>query len=406
MSKGGDAPAPPDYTGAAREQAAASKEITNIQNFANRPQQYTPWGSSEWSTYGDTDPATGQAVTRWVQEQALNPQLQNALNQQLGIQQGRSDLAGGFMGRVAESYAQPFDWTNIPQTSGVPQAQLTGTYEQQSGVPQYTLDRSAPMQTTQTTNEPAFAQERQRIEQALFDRMRPEQQYQEDRTRTMLANQGLTPGSEAYNRELNRLQQAQAGERYNALMAGGQEQARMQQMLLAQQQQAFGQDAASQQAQNQALQQQFGQGLQAGTFYNTAGNQAFTQGLQSNQQNFTQMQQQADYQNKLRQQAIAEQQLQRGMSLNELNALLEGQQVQNPTMPQFVTAQQSQTPDLLGAMNAGYQSQVNAANAQQAGNQGFMSGLFGLGGAILGGPAGASIGSQVGNVLSGSGGWS
>ena len=79
---------------------------------------------------------------------------------------------------------------------------------------------------TQGTNAPAFADERRQYTQAMWDQMQPQHARQEEGTRTMLANQGLTPGSEAYNRELERLGQAQAGERWNAVQAGGQEQQR------------------------------------------------------------------------------------------------------------------------------------------------------------------------------------
>ncbi len=50
MGGKGKAPAAPDYLGAAQQQAAASKELTNIQNFANRPTINTPFGSQSWDT--------------------------------------------------------------------------------------------------------------------------------------------------------------------------------------------------------------------------------------------------------------------------------------------------------------------------------------------------------------------
>jgi hypothetical protein len=195
--------------------------------------------------------------------------------------------------------------------------------------------------------------------------MRPEQDYQRAQAETQLANQGLTPGSQAYNRAMQQLGDQQSRERFNALQMGGEEQQRMQSMLLGQQQQAFGQDVAAMQAYNQALNQQFGQELQA------------------NQQNWGQMQQMADYQNRMRQQAIAEQQLQRQMPLNEMTALMQGQQVQSPAMPQFATASSGQAPNYLGAAQMSYQGGLDAFNAQQQQSQGMMSGLFGLGSAAI-----------------------
>lgn len=125
MSKG-KAPPAPDYTGAAIAQAQASKENINMQNYANRPTVNTPWGQESWTTQAVTDPATGQQVTQWTQNTTLNPELQAALDSQIALQQQRSNLAEGFMGRVGESYSKPFDWENLPQmaSAGTP-AQLS-----------------------------------------------------------------------------------------------------------------------------------------------------------------------------------------------------------------------------------------------------------------------------------------
>jgi hypothetical protein len=115
MGGKGSAPPPPDYIGAANTQAAASKELTNIQNFANRPTINTPFGSQSWQTSAQVDPATGQTVTSWTQNNSLAPALQSALNAQIGLQNDRSQLAGNFMDRVASEYQRPFDYANLPQ---------------------------------------------------------------------------------------------------------------------------------------------------------------------------------------------------------------------------------------------------------------------------------------------------
>ena len=88
----------------------------------------------------------------------------------------------------------------------------------------------------------------------------------------------------------------------------------------------------------------------------------------------------------------------RNQPLNELNALRTGSQV---TVPQFSgpTAQSIGAPDILGATGAQYQAQLGQFNAEQAGGNNFMSGLFGLGGAVLGGPMGASLGGFLGRKM-------
>jgi hypothetical protein len=355
MSKGSATPPAPNFTAGAEQTAAGNKEALTQQTWANRPDQNTPWGSSFWTTGQQTDPATGQPVTTWTQNETLDPSLQGALDQQLQMQGDRTNLASGFMGRVGEAYQQPFDWQNLPGMSGTPNAQFTQGRNMATNL--------SP--TTGTTNEAAFGGERQRIEQGLFDRMAPQHQQQEAQTRTMLANQGLTPGSEAYNAELQRLGDQQSRERFNAMEMGGSEQARMQQMLLGQQQQAFGQQGA------------------AGQFYNQGQQQMFGQDLGANAQNFSQMNQQADYQNRMRQQAIAEQAMARGMPLNEMNAMMSGQQVSMPGMPAFMGSGMAQAPNYMGAQQAQYGAGLDAYNAQQAQQTGLQNGLFGLGSSAL-----------------------
>ena len=72
----GSAPPPPDYTGAANAQSAASKEIATQQTCANRPTMNTPWGQMAWSQAAGTDPSTGQAVTNWTGDLSLTPEQQ------------------------------------------------------------------------------------------------------------------------------------------------------------------------------------------------------------------------------------------------------------------------------------------------------------------------------------------
>ena len=308
MGKGGS-PAPPDYPGAAEKQAASSEKINTQQTTANRPNQVTPWGSSTWNNAAGIDPSTGQPVTKWNQSQTLTPELQAALDSQVGLTRGKSDLAQSFMGRVEQDYSKPFDYGKL-------------------GSPQQGAN-------TKNTDAPAFAAEREKYTQNILDQLRPEQQFQEEATRTRLANQGLTAGSEAYNRELQRLNDQQSRERMGAIDQGGVEQQRMNAQMLGQQQQAFSQGGIA------------------------------------------------------RQQAIAEEAQRRGMSLNEMNALLTGQQVNPSQMPTFSAAGAAQ-PTNYGAA-AGQQGQWNLTqqahqdqqNAQLWGGVGSAAGaaalLYGMG---------------------------
>jgi hypothetical protein len=151
--------------------------------------------------------------------------------------------------------------------------------------------------------------------------------------------------------------QAQGTRSQNALtQANLSNQAQMAQNVNAQQQAGFG---------NQAQLGMFGQEQQAGGFNQQAA------------------QQQAEYANKIRQQGIQEEMTKRGLSLNEMNAIISGQQVQNPQFEQFNQAGIAQTPQYMNAA----QMQGNFDQAAQQSQQAGFGSMLGLGGQILGGMA-------------------
>ncbi len=361
-------PAPPDYTGAAKEQAAASRENVITQNFANRPEVYTPWGAQTWDTSAIIDPATGQQVTQWQQNVSLTPELQNALNSQIATQQGRSNLASGFMQRVGEAYSKPFDWQNLPgMTAPTAPGQL------QTDIADYSPGLATAYNFGNAPELPSYdTSYRDRIAQSLIERMQPQQDYSRQQLETQLSNQGFKQGTAAYDRALQNLAMQQAAERYNAFDVAGQEAARQYGSSLQARQQAINEAISQGGFQNQAL-------AQAGSM-DIARQQAMNQAMG---QQYGLGQQYSDAMNQLRQQAIAEQAQQRGMSLNEMNALLSGQQVSMPEFPSFAQAGRAETPDLLGAAQAQYSSALDAYNAQQAAAGGLLGGLTNIAGAAI-----------------------
>ena len=107
-----------------------------------------------------------------------------------------------------------------------------------------------------------------------------------------------------------------------------------------------------------------------------ANQNRFQQSLGANAQNYQQALQGSSYANQIRQQQLAEQMQQRGFSLNEINALLSGQQVATPQMPNFSTAQAAQPAPI-------YQAAVDKGNAAQAGLQNIANLAGGLGSAAI-----------------------
>lgn len=163
-------------------------------------------------------------------------------------------------------------------------------------------------------------------------RNEPQFERAQNAKRTQLYNMGLREGDEAFDNAMGDLSQQQQDARqqaqYQATIGAGQEAARMQGMDIAAGQAQYGQQMSS-----------------------------------------------ANYQNQLRQQQIAEDMQRRGYSLNEINAILTGQQVGMPNMPSFNQAQRSEATQYNQAAQSQGQYNLDAFNAQQAGTTGALTGL-------------------------------
>jgi hypothetical protein len=317
--------------------------------------------------------------------------------QQLAQQQGtpatsqNPPMPGGQPGQENGYFGMPqMQWTdpNAGVGNGPQQAQTYTTSGAGQGI-QGNLNMTAlgdmPM---------ADAAERQRIENMMFDRMRPQQQQSQAALEGQLANMGLTRGSEAWNREMERLGQQQSGERYDAMMRGGQEMQNLFNMGMAGRQQGFNEMLGAGNFVNQAQGQGFGQlmgqnaqnfqqGLANAGLMNQYNQQQFQNQLAANNQNWQQQLQGGNYQNQLRQQQITEMLQQRALPLNELNALLSGGQVAMPTFPGFNQSASSGGTNYLGAAGQQYNAGLDAYNAGQAGMGGLFSGLGSLGSAAM-----------------------
>ncbi len=300
----------PDMQQAAVQQGEINKEAVTQQTYANRPTQYTPWGAVSWTPETFTDPGTGDEVTRWSQTTALTPALQDILNKQVAIQGGRADIAGALTGRMGSEFGNPMDWSGLSPMGEVPISQFT--------MPEG--DVGDPYATRQAAEDAVFNQ--------AMSRLDPRFASERQATEIRLRNQGLRPGDELWQSQMEALGQTQNDARNQALWsASGAGRAESAQMF----------------------------GQQLGRNQNN-----FNQALSANQQNFGQAMQGSAYANQLRQQQLTEAMQRRGFSLNEINALLSGQQVGMPQMPNFSQAQAAQpAPIYQGAAD---QASINAAN--------------------------------------------
>ena len=149
-------------------------------------------------------------------------------------------------------------------------------------------------------------------------------------------------------------------------------------------------DRQRQQMDAQLANQGIGRGTEA---YNTAQQQF---GQQLNDAYINAALQGINVGNNARQQALNEQLTLRNEPLNALNALRSASQVQNPSFINPTSQGLAQTPDLLGAAQNQYSSQLGAANAANAASSNFMSGLMGLGATIGTAGTGSIFGSMLG----------
>lgn len=299
----------PNMAQAAIAQGEANREVVRDQTFANRPDQYTPWGYTTWNPYQTNDPATGEATTAWQQTQGLTPELQGILNKQIAIQDGRSDIAGMLTGRLGGEFGQAVDWGNLTPQGEVPVGQYT--------VPEG--DIGDPNAWRQQSTDAMQAQANSRLD--------PRFQAQRQQLEIKLRNQGLGPEDEAYKAQMEGLGQQENDARNQAMWSS---------------------IGAGRDESNAMFGQQLGR-----------NQQNFSQALGANAQNYGQAMQGSQYATALRQQQMAEQMQQRGFSLNEINALLSGQQVGLPQMPNFSNAESATPAPIYQA--AADQASVNAA---------------------------------------------
>ena len=357
---GKSSPETPDYKGAAEATADSSKEVTTQQTWANRPDQNNPWGSTSWDSTAAVDPATGQPVTQWTQNQTLNPASQAALDSQMALTQGKSDLAGGMMSSVGQELGTQMDWDQFGEQARGAKAEGIDMGDLPEGVGSVNAGKYNM----------GHDEYRQQAEDANYDRSskRLDTQFgQSDQAiEVKLANQGLAPGDQAYDAAMKNYSDskndAYASARNDAITMGGEEASRN-----------FGMDLS-------AGGQRYAEELGAGGFANRSREQALSEQMRIKDRGYSNAQDEANNANALRTGAISEEQNSRLQSLNEMNAVMTGQQIQPANMAPVSMASRAANVDYSGAMQDTYAADLDATNASNMGIKGAMSGLSSIGG--------------------------
>jgi len=372
-------PPAPDYAGAAVAQGAANKETAIAQAKLNNPNVVSPYGNQNvvWST------PDASGVSQATITQSLTPDAQRTLEAQQKLQYNMANLAG-------TGYTNAFDTLNKPFSFGGPAVQTSlaapgalqggpaaGSYgTAQGGVNAPTLQSNLDLSgvAKMPVNAGMTAQE------AIMARLEPTLARNRVSTETQLINQGLRPGTEAYDNAARILGQQENDQRTQAALQGIN-------LDISANQQGFGQaldtgqfqnnanlagftaGLQNQQAGNQAISQNFGQGQSAAQMQNAMVAQQANQNLQQGQ-----------FANTAQQQAMAQALQQRQLPINEISALISQSQIQNPSFGAYQGSNIAAAPianatALQGAFDQNiYNQQVGTANANTAG-------LYSLGGA-------------------------
>ena len=417
----------PDYRAAAEETARGNAEALRYQTDANRADQYTPFGNVQWfGQPGDEN---------YRQETRLTNNQQAIFDQQEEAQFQRQLANSALSDRMWEDMQRPENfYNNLPGAAGTPDVPMYGggLGEFGQGGRQMELQnyggglgefgqggQQMSVQDMQSSAyDPAFAEQ-------AFDRqlslIQPTLDNQLESQEVALRNQGLTPGSEAYDRALSTLR-GQQSETLNALSADAVDRGRAEQQAeftrgMQSGDQRFNQEAALFGAQMdqgsmydrqraQQVQEQLGFGGQRfneqSKLFDAQMMQAALQDRQRGQQvqeqlgfggqAFTQQAQQAEMQNMLRQRSIAEQQNRENNAFNLMNSAATGQNVALPQMPGYNTAGYAGGPDYLGAAKA-------QGAADSAASSSMWGALGSIGGGMMAGPAGAKAGGFIGSLL-------
>jgi len=109
---------PPDVRGAATVEGEYSRETARDKTYADRPDQNTSFGQTRWTQEMMIDPASGEQVTKWVQNQTLNEGQQQIFDSQTKRNQDLSSMSAGMSGRIQDEMGSPLDWGQFGDVVG------------------------------------------------------------------------------------------------------------------------------------------------------------------------------------------------------------------------------------------------------------------------------------------------
>lgn len=200
FKKSPKAPEAPNPAQTAAAQSASDKETAWYNAQLQNMDQITPYGNLTYQNLGTKE------APKWQSTISLSPEQQQLYNTQTQSENALASLGAAQLGRIGESVATPFSYEGL---GDAPTAQSIEQLSQQG-------------------------------QEALMSRLNPQFGYDEESLRTRLINQGIGQNSEAYNREMERFNQAKNDARTQAVLQGANYGGTLQNQALARRNQAIG----------------------------------------------------------------------------------------------------------------------------------------------------------------------
>lgn len=348
MGKSRSAPAAPDPAKTAAAQTGTNVSTAVAQQHLNNINQVTPYGNltfDQTGTYEFEDPNSGNVydLPTYTATQTLSESGQRAqdLNDQTQI--NLAQIGANQSGNIQDLLSKDINTANLTNRSD-PSSLRTPDMQG--------LEDLAGNVTRSYGGD--YSEDRKRVEDALFSRLNPQFDRDQRALDSRLAAQGIRIGSEAYDAAQGNLGRNKNDARMQAILAGGQEQSRLD-------------DMASRRA----------------AFENNAQAQLLGQGLQLGQTDFSNERIRNADMDAQRASQLNELINLRNQPINEISALLSNSQVQNPN---FISPQVAQMPttDIAGLINSNYKNQLDAYKSRQSGKNSMYGALGQIGAAYLG----------------------
>jgi hypothetical protein len=297
-------------------------------NYAN----LAPYGMEEGGGGGrwvEDAEMSYRDIPQWERITTLSPAEQAKYDKTNQVQQQFLDIANQQAGRLETSLGTPLSFDDIPDDSRTVLAKILGGAAGE-------IRRQLPTQD--------YSADRQRVENALYERLNPQLDRDRAALENQLVNQGFTRSTEAFRNELDSANRQANDARLGVIAAGGQEQSRLR-----------------------------GLDFQSFALENDAQNQSFNQLM---------AQLQATSTNRERQ--IQERMALRNAPINEISALLGQSQVNMPQFTPYQAGTIAGTPVGDYVYKSADIAQKNYQAELQA-NAATTGGLFELGSTALGG---------------------